>query len=240
MTGPTHVVCSVATASVIAAGGWHGMDIFGVNVQPVISLIAVPVGALLPDVDIQQSRLGTRFKMLSTHMKHRGITHTMLGPACLLAMLLTIRTTTASVIACLFVGWIIGMMYNKSLIKRKQKLLNRIKDILIKKKGLTTTIVLLVLVYFNADTGASIIFGLLTGWLLHITEDMFNSTGCPICWPVVKGRIKVPFAFIKTRHWTEKLFLVAWTGGFGLWALLILGGQSETVSSIFQTVLNLG
>lgn len=37
----------------------------------------------------------------------------------------------------------------------------------------------------------SIIFGLEVGWVMHIFADLFNGKGCPILWPLMKGKVHI-------------------------------------------------
>ena len=62
--------------------------------------------------------------------------------------------------------------------------------------------------YFNLQFVPDLIFGYFVGWTVHIIADMFNTTGVPILWPIVKGKISLgPFV---TGTWHEGLFIVLW------------------------------
>jgi membrane-bound metal-dependent hydrolase YbcI (DUF457 family) len=133
------------------------------------------------------------------------------------------RTQTASIIASLVVGILVGMLYDARVDLRRGNILVKLKNIIVNKKGLVTTIALVALSMFIPETGASIIWGLLCGWLLHIFEDLFNYKGCPILYPLSKAHIHV--ASFKTRHWSEGIFLLLWMGGCALWAFAIVAGR---------------
>lgn len=219
MTGKTHAACSTAAVAVFALAHKTGINFFGADILPWIGVVAVPVGALLPDVDIPQSRLGTKFSFLSKNMKHRGITHTLLMPIVLAIATALMESPTTSIVACILVGWIIGMVYD---VKGKGRGVKKILSWFMGKRGLIVTIILLILTRVVPETGASVMWGLCMGWWLHIFQDLFNYKGCPILWPVSKGHIHI--ASFKTRHWSEGLFFLLWTGGCALWALKIMGG----------------
>lgn len=86
MTGKVHCICGVSAAAAAAICFIPTLDILGTTVYPILGVVAAFPGSLLPDIDIQQSKAGSKVKWLSKHLKHRGITHTLLFPA-LLAVL---------------------------------------------------------------------------------------------------------------------------------------------------------
>lgn len=131
MTGKTHVAIGVATAVALIAKYKFSMEIGGLHIVPPIALGTVALGSYLPDIDIPQSHLGRQFPMISKHLKHRGITHTLLFPAILLLITLFIESgvmkgtvplvlsgflsTIASIPFGLCLGWvmhIIADMFN--------------------------------------------------------------------------------------------------------------------------------
>lgn len=223
MTGKTHVACSATAVAVLALAHPDGYRFAGVDVLPWVGVLSSVVGALLPDIDIPQSRLGQKFKFLSKNLKHRGITHTLLVPLILAVGVTCMGTRKASIIASLMVGILIGMLYDERVNLKRGNIIEKIKNLLVNKKGLTATIVMVILSYTVPETGASILWGLMVGWVLHIFEDLFNFKGCPIMYPFSKKHIHI--ASFKTRHWSEFLFFFLWEGVFVLWALLIVGGR---------------
>lgn len=64
MTGKTHLTAGLVTALA-----------FGMN-APQIALVAV--GSILPDIDHSGSTLGKMIKPISRHLRHRGVTHSLL------------------------------------------------------------------------------------------------------------------------------------------------------------------
>ena len=68
--------------------------------------------------------------------------------------------------------------------------------------------------------------GLLIGWVGHIIEDLFNSKGCPILFPLTKKHFSIPILdCVKTRHWSEYVWLFIWIGVWVAWALLAVVGR---------------
>jgi inner membrane protein len=80
MTGNTHVICGVSLGIFIALTH-PTITLFSQEIPAFPAVITTIPGSLLPDIDIPQSKLGSKAKWLSKHLKHRGITHTLLVPA---------------------------------------------------------------------------------------------------------------------------------------------------------------
>lgn len=206
MTGKTHMICSTATI-VSMAVVLDGHVKFGVVDIPLyVSVLPVAIGAWLPDIDIEQSRLGSKFKILSKKLSHRGPTHALVCPAALFVLSQTVQTLVSSIVAIPIVSWLTWTLYGF-------------------KKGLISIVALALCHFFLPNVEAALIFGLGFGWLLHIIEDLFNTKGCPLLWPLSKKRTSIPVVgIIKTRHWSEYLFMLLWLGGCGLWVYWSLGG----------------
>lgn len=105
---------------VLSVVGASGMQIGGYSVVPAIGLATVVPGSYFPDIDIHRSRLGQRHKFVSKHLKHRGITHTLLGPLILSAVFYFVLRCGIPVLAELVggftLGWtvhIVADMFNK-------------------------------------------------------------------------------------------------------------------------------
>lgn len=114
MTGRTHAICGTATMLAITAAKLHGIDIGGHTYLPAVGLLTVGYGSYLPDIDLHRSKMGSQHKFISKHLKHRGITHTMLIPVLLLlAMLLTASANIPvlpDLILGLNVGWVVHII----------------------------------------------------------------------------------------------------------------------------------
>ena len=109
MKGKTHVILGTATLLAMAIKFPDGINIMDTNISLYPGLLTVSAGSYGPDIDLQQSHLGHKYKMISKHMKHRGITHTLLVPAlCLSVMGLLIKIPIINSMIFGFVfGWVI-------------------------------------------------------------------------------------------------------------------------------------
>ena len=105
MTGNTHTICGVS-ACVATAVCFPEIHIMEATVYPLIGVIMAMPGSLLPDIDIERSKLGSKVKWLSKHMTHRGITHTLLVP--LLVAIIFFFTQSIPVLPSLLFGFEIG------------------------------------------------------------------------------------------------------------------------------------
>lgn len=54
---------------------------------------------------------------------------------------------------------------------------------------------------------ASLLFGLLFGWVFHIFADLFNGKGVPLLWPIIKAKIHVARVVTGKRSETIWLYL---------------------------------
>ena len=65
----------------------------------------------------------------------------------------------------------------------------------------------------------SLLFGYVTGWIMHIFADLFNGKGCPILMPLSKSKIHiVDLPSTGVVPWIFAVALIA------LMALLTIGG----------------
>lgn len=107
MTGKVHTICgvSVAVATTICFPELH---IMSATIYPAIGIVAAVPGSLLPDIDIERSKLGSKHKWLSKHLTHRGITHTLLVPMIIFGLFFLLQAVP--IIPSLLFGFEIGYL----------------------------------------------------------------------------------------------------------------------------------
>lgn len=110
MTGKTHVICGTITMLAITAAHFHGLQIDGYTYLPAVGLLSVQAGSYMPDIDLHRSKMGSRHKFISKHLTHRGITHTLLVPAILLALMLFVAAEGVPVLPELILGFNVGWL----------------------------------------------------------------------------------------------------------------------------------
>ena len=122
MTGKTHAICGTIAMIGVTIATKNSLQIDGGNYIPAVGLLTVVTGSYLPDIDLPQSKMGHRFRVISTHLKHRGITHTLLFPALLALLMLWVQKTGIIVLPDLIfglnVGWsahIVADLFNKKI-----------------------------------------------------------------------------------------------------------------------------
>lgn len=223
MTGKTHVLCTTAAFAAFTVTHPGTFEFVGNSISPIMALPGVAVGAFLPDIDIHQSRLGQKFKIISGMLGHRGITHTLLVPAILLLSIGISHSRGANVIMSLVLGYLVGLLFDKRRSKKKGNLIWTFRNIVSSIRGLILGIVLVALSLMSVNVWGSCAFGLAVGWIGHIFEDLFNYKGCPIMWPISNKHVHI--MSVKTRHWTEAVFLFIWLAGCALWVLLRMVGK---------------
>lgn len=108
MTGKTHVLVGTSALILLSLEHPNGIEFAHNVVQPMYGLITVAMGSYAPDIDIPQSHLGQKFKFLSKHLTHRGITHTLLVPFLLYSLIYTnvLPFVVNSIIFGFLFGWI--------------------------------------------------------------------------------------------------------------------------------------
>lgn len=108
MTGKTHAVCGAVTMLAIVSLKASGIEI-GENVyMPAVGLFTVVAGSYAPDIDIPQSTLGKKFKLISKHLTHRGFTHTLIVPLLLFFLMSYTAGSGIPIIPELLLGFEVG------------------------------------------------------------------------------------------------------------------------------------
>jgi inner membrane protein len=72
------------------------------------ALVAALVGSYMPDIDIEQSKMGQKVGFLSKMLTHRGITHTLLVPALLAVLIWWILPKNIPLLPTVVLGFGVG------------------------------------------------------------------------------------------------------------------------------------
>lgn len=221
MTGKTHVACGTVTMLAMCAGAPEGLTLGSYTYTLWLGLATVAAGSLLPDIDIQQSSLGSKHKLISKHLTHRGITHTLLVPI-LLCFIMAFTTSftlpkgvPVSTVVCAGIALLVvalaltcgGARNVKSAVKRLSKIQGFAKALLV-----VAVLLILAPVVLSRQILVlpDLLLGLLVGWVVHIIADAFNKKGVPILWPLTSKKFHI--ATVLTGSWQEAVFLVFWIG----------------------------
>lgn len=120
MTGKTHAICGTITAVTIAVCTKGSIQMGTYTVLPAISVLAAPTGSYMPDIDLHRSKMGSKHKIISKLLTHRGFTHTLVVPMLLVLLQYWLMSLPIPVLPDLVfgynVGWLIHIiadMFNK-------------------------------------------------------------------------------------------------------------------------------
>lgn len=86
MTGKTHAICGTVACACVAVANAKGIEFGSYTLIPWVSILAAPAGSYLPDIDLPQSHMGHKHKIISKMLTHRGFTHTLAIPLILAAL----------------------------------------------------------------------------------------------------------------------------------------------------------
>lgn len=92
MQGKVHVAIGVATVGCLFLKYPSGFDFMGFTVYPGIAMLSAAAGSYAPDIDLGRSHSGMKHKVASKVISkvgggHRGITHTLLVPVIVAAIM---------------------------------------------------------------------------------------------------------------------------------------------------------
>lgn len=110
MRGKTHVICGTAVMAYMTMTNLQSMTILDQQYIPAIGLATVMAGSYMPDIDIQQSSMGQKYKFISRFLTHRGITHTLLIPTILLIAMYYTNQMCIPVLPSLILGFNVGWL----------------------------------------------------------------------------------------------------------------------------------
>lgn len=207
MQGKTHMTVGVVTMACCAVLYPEGITIHNQDVLFTIAGVTAAVGSYLPDIDIEQSKLGQKYHFISKHLKHRGFTHTLVIPIILLLLLISVvalplqalKYLNYLILALCILGIIKIVIpiakYGKADIYDIVHALCMGYAAITLVNDVTTTIVL-----------ASALFGLWFGWIMHMVADLCNGKGIPL----LPGMNHVHIMSVTTGTWQEAVWLVCY------------------------------
>lgn len=209
MTGKTHVACSVSATiavSAITAGSLLTTTIAGTNyITPIMAMGSI-FGALVVDIDIENSRMSNKVAAIQKVIRR----------ACILLALVTVITTI-----------IIFSLGGKNAILDATKLLAMSTAVVailwvisinphkyLKHRGATHALIVTLIVLGFAlslfQLANSLVVGIGLGMAFHLLADWFNKKGVPLLWPISNKHFHCPFITIKTGSKQEVLFMIVW------------------------------
>lgn len=214
MSGKIHKMIGVAVGV--------ALTIYGVGTgRPIFALgmISAPIGAMLPDIDHDRSKIGSTRKKITNAIKWVVFILSVFFTALFffsdvwkgewMPVLLQVFVAILLVFSCL-------MLANTPKIKKKLKFFTKHRGVM--HTLLIPTLLLWLGLALKADVFDSIFFGIALGYFSHLLLDCFTRQGCPLVWPVSKKNVHVLNIREKTI-WESILCVLLSAGiiGVGIW-----------------------
>jgi len=191
MTGKTHKFIGITAGAAIAYTAFSG------NPENLFYLIACPIGAMIPDIDHDSSKLGRTRKNIMTAVS------TLFSSFAFVAILFFLvdayqKSRLLPAIATVLIIIVpFAMLISLSKIKAVKKNLK----FMVKHRGLMHTLILPACMFgagflVTEPTFKILLTGVNIGYITHILSDLLTTRGCPVLYPVTKKNIR--FMNIKT------------------------------------------
>jgi len=214
MTGKTHKFIGIAAGAAVAYTAVSG-DAMGL-----FYIIACPIGAMLPDIDHDNSKLGRSRKNIMAAIS------TVFGSFALVAIafFLVDAYEQSNLLPAIVTVLIIIIPFALLVSLSKIKFVKKNLKFMVKHRGLMHTLILPAFMFgasflVNEPTFRILLNGVNIGYITHILSDLLTTRGCPILYPVTKKNIR--FMNIKTGSPSE---YIAGTVLAALIAALFLSG----------------
>lgn len=178
MNGATHKAIGFATGAAIVTYAV-------LTEQPLMAfgIVTAPIGAMLPDIDHHNSKLGrqkdTVFKFIK---KFSRIAMVAAAVILIVSIFLSALGTVSPIcLSVILIGLLINIVLSKTLAEKI--------PFFTKHRGVMHTLLLpALLLAFSNFTGMvvvkSLVFGLAIGYISHLYADSLTVEGCPLVWPI--------------------------------------------------------
>jgi len=188
MTGKTHKFIGIAAGG---AAAYYGIAVLN-NPEHLFYLAAVPVGAMIADIDHDSSKLGRSRKNLMTAVS------TIFGSLMIVAITFFLADAyakerlvpaVATVFMILIPFLLMTSLAKISFIKNNLKFM-------VKHRGIMHTLILPCIMFAAAffiaePTFKIVVTGLTVGYATHIFADLLTVRGCPVFYPFSKKNINI-------------------------------------------------
>jgi inner membrane protein len=193
MTGKTHKLIGIAAGGAIAYTGITGE---AADPAALLYLLAVPMGAMIPDIDHDNSKLGRGRKGVMTAIS------SLFGSIALVAIAFYLMDAYRNdkllpaisvVLAVVIPFLLLASLSQVPAVRKNLKFMS-------KHRGLMHTLILPAGMFaagmFGAEffgqkpTFAILLTGVNIGYITHIVSDMMTTHGCPVLYPLSKKNIR--------------------------------------------------
>ena len=200
MTGKSHKLIGLVAGG---AAAYYGISHAAPqDPKHLFYLIIVPVGAMIADIDHDNSKLGRSRKAIMTAVS------TLFASLVIVAIAFFLVDAYANDRLLSAIGTVLLVLVPFLILSSlsKTKFVKDHLNFMVKHRGLMHTLILPACLYaatyfIKEPTFTILIKGLLIGYILHLIADLLTSRGCPIFYPFSKKNIK--FTNIKTGSGAE-------------------------------------
>ncbi|MCL2773968.1 MAG: metal-dependent hydrolase [Oscillospiraceae bacterium] len=210
MTGKTHKFIGIVVGG---AAAYYGMTVLHDPIH-LFYLAAVPVGAMIADIDHDRSKLGRSRKNILNAV---SAIFSSLIAAAIIFYLIDAYTKSRLIPAILTVLLILIPFLLLTSLTKIDFVRNNLK-FMVKHRGLMHTLIMPAILfvaafYITEPTFKIVVTGLAIGYATHIFADLLTVKGCPILYPLSKKNISI--MKIKTGTFSEYIagFIVSVTIG---------------------------
>ena len=186
MTGKTHKFIGIAAGAALA---YHGLT--SDDPTSLFFLIACPIGAMIPDIDHDNSKLGRSRKSIMT------VISTMFSSFALVAIAFYLMDAyrndnllpAIGIVALILIPFLLFSILSRIKVVRKNL------KFMLKHRGLMHTLILPALMFgagflVAEPTFRILLIGVNIGYITHILADLLTTHGCPILYPLTKKNIR--------------------------------------------------
>jgi len=188
MTGKTHKFIGIVVGG---AAAYYGMTVLHDPVH-LFYLAAVPVGAMLPDIDHDRSKLGRSRKNVVNAVS------TLFGSLVVaaIAFYLADAYTKARLIPAISTVLVILIPFLLLISLTKISFIRNNLKFMAKHRGLMHTLIMPAILFIAAfiitePTFKIVVTGLAVGYATHIFADLLTVKGCPILYPLSKKNVSI-------------------------------------------------
>lgn len=203
MMGATHRLIGIYTGILLAMlGVWGGASVW------LVMAAMTPVGAMLPDIDHNSTKLGRKRKAAVGGAKKIAAVAAVL---CLIAYIThearvvgIASAVVKLVLAAAAICFLIFLATNPA-VKKKLKFYTKHRGIM-HTLAVPALLLYLALGVMEAEAATYAILGVAVGYMTHLLADCLTVGGCPFLWPLSYKPIH--FTNVKTNTSGEKLMVV--------------------------------
>ena len=214
MTGKTHKFIGIAAGAAIAYTAVSG------DAANLFYLLACPIGAMIPDIDHDNSKLGRSRKNIMTAVS------TLFSSFAFVAILFFLMDAyqKSRLLPAIATVLLIVIPFAMLISLSKIKVVKKNLKFMVKHRGLMHTLILPLCMFgagflVTEPTFKILLTGVNIGYITHILSDLLTTRGCPVLYPVTKKNIR--FMNIKTGAPGE--YIAGFILAAGIAALFLTG-----------------